>query len=315
VIMTAAQAPSAVVLIRPHRFAPNPETAADNAFQITAPRSDGDMLARRAYREASTVAAALAAAGVTVHLFEDSDATRPDSVFPNNWFSTHSDGRIALHPMFCSNRRTERRHDIIDTLKAGYRVSEVVDHSASEHDGLFLEGTGAMVIDHRARVAYAAISNRAHTAALHRFCAHFDYEPLEFATADHNGIAVYHTNVLMCIATEFALVGLDLISDHDQRESVASRLRASGRQVIGLGNDQIRNFAGNAIELQGVNGRFLAMSARALASLSPHQRRAIERSCPILPLDVPTIELAGGSVRCMIAGIHLLPRDPLTPRG
>jgi hypothetical protein len=302
---TSAQAPAAVVLIRPHRFAPNPATAADNAFQSIDPSRRPAAVAADAYSEVTAVVAALRSEGVTVHLFEDEDSTRPDSVFPNNWFSSHPGGRVALYPMFSPSRRTERRADVIETIKASYRVQELIDYSALEHEGTFLEGTGAMVLDHLDRVAYTCRSNRADPAALQRFCAQFGYEPLVFDAADDAGVAVYHTNVLMCIATDVALVGLDLIPSARQREVVADRLAASGREVIALSHQQIRDFAGNAIELRGRHGRVLAMSRRAERSLRPDQRREIERSCPILALDIPTLELAGGSVRCMIAGIHL----------
>ncbi|ROS75384.1 citrulline utilization hydrolase CtlX [Cellulomonas sp. PhB143] len=305
----SAQAPSAVVLVRPHRFSPNPATTTDNAFQSTDPTRDAAALAADAYAEATGVADALRATGVRVHVFEDTDDHRPDAVFPNNWFSTHAGGRVALYPMYSPSRRTERRADVVDLLARTYRVQEVVDYSPLEHDDVFLEGTGAMVLDHLDRVAYTARSHRANPDALFRFCSQFGYEPLVVDAADGDGTPIYHTNVLMCIATDVALVGLDLITAPAQRRLVAERLRASGRRVVALDERQVREFAGNAIEVRGRRGRVLVMSTRAAASLTAPQRRAIERTTPILALDIPTIELAGGSVRCMVAGIHLSPRD------
>jgi len=199
---------------------------------------------------------------VRVHLFEDEGARdTPDSVFPNNWFSTHAGGHVAIHPMYSPNRRRERRGDVIELLKRDYRVQDVIDYSGLEDDGLYLEGTGAMVLDRLARVAYVARSQRADPVALERFCTHFNYEPMVFDAHDAEGRPIYHTNVLMCVASEFALVGFELFTDA-----------------------QIGEFAGNAIELSNPAGERL------------------------LPLAVPTIELAGGSVRCMIAGIHLAAR-------
>ncbi|GAA3311990.1 citrulline utilization hydrolase CtlX [Arthrobacter ramosus] len=304
----SVQAPSAVVLIRPHRFAPNPETAADNAFQASAAVRDPDRIAAAAYDEVTAVAQALELAGIRVHLFEDLDHTRPDSVFPNNWLSTHTGGHIGVFPMYTPNRRTERRTDILDFLKTHYRVQDVIDYSGLEMDDVFLEGTGAMVLDHTDRVAYTARSNRADPVALERFCTNFGYEPMTFDAADGAGVAVYHTNVMMCVATEFAMVGLDMIRSKARRTEVAQRLSSGGRAVIGLSLRQVSEFAGNAIELQGPEGRILALSRRALNSLTTAQKEVILRSCRLLPIDVPTIELAGGSVRCMIAGIHLSPR-------
>ena len=303
------QAPSAVVMVRPHHFHPNPQTAADNAFQCRDAGRAAQAIAAAAFDEASEAAATLQSHGVRVHMFDD-DGSRdtPDSVFPNNWFSTHAGGHVAIYPMLCANRRRERRADVIELLKAEYRVQDVIDYSGLEHDGVFLEGTGAMVLDHAARVAYTARSNRADAVALERFCTHFSFEPMAFDTADERGKPVYHTNVLMCVATEFALVGLDLITDPKRRDAVRARLEESGRDVIALDQRQIGEFAGNALELRGGDGRVLAMSTRAAACLTPDQRNRIERSARIVELSVPTIELAGGSVRCMLAGIHLARR-------
>ena len=303
------QAPAAVVMIRPHHFHPNPETAADNAFQSTDSTSSAQAIAAIARDEVTAAAAALEAAGVRVHVFDDfGDRDTPDSVFPNNWFSTHAGGHVAIYPMYSSNRRRERRIDVIEMLKAQYRVQDVIDYSGLEYDELFLEGTGAMVLDHLDRVAYTARSNRANAVALERFCTHFNFEPMAFDSADSAGCAIYHTNVLMCIATEFVLIGLDMITDPVRRSEIRARLQATGREVIALSEQQINDFAGNAIELSTASGRVLAMSARAAASLRPEQIQIIERSARILPLSVPTIEMAGGSVRCMLAGIHLTRR-------
>ncbi|MFA6231444.1 MAG: arginine deiminase-related protein [Rhodanobacter sp.] len=307
--MSSMQAPAAVVMVRPHRFTPNPETAADNSFQSVAAADVAQAIATAAHAEVSSAAARLEADGVRVHLFDD-DGSRdtPDSVFPNNWFSTHPGGQVALYPMYSPSRRRERRGDIIDMLKSEYRVQQVVDYSGLEQDGLFLEGTGAMVLDHVARVAYMACSRRASTEVLARFSAHFNHEPFAFDTADAGGRPVYHTNVLMCVASRFALVGFELIPSLERRAELRARLEQSGREVVALDNRQIGEFAGNALELSGSRGPLLALSARAEASLSPVQRAVIERSARLLPLAVPTIEMAGGSVRCMLAGIHLSPR-------
>ncbi|WP_418317972.1 citrulline utilization hydrolase CtlX [Piscinibacter sakaiensis] len=304
------QAPAAVVMVRPHRFASNPETAADNAYQRVSTDADAAIVAAAAHAEVGAAAALLEAEGVTVHLFDDhGERDTPDSVFPNNWFSTHPGGHVAIYPMFSPSRRRERRSDVIELLKARYRVQDVIDYSGLEPDGVFLEGTGAMVLDHLARVAYTARSNRADPVALERFCTHFNFEPIAFDTIDRHGRAVYHTNVMMSVATEFAMVGFDLFTDPRRAETVRARLHESGREVIALSAQQIDEFAGNAIELSGRDGRLLALSSRALACLTAAQRRSIERSARLVALDVPTIETAGGSVRCMIAGIHLARRS------
>ena len=307
----SAQAPSAVILVRARRFTPNPATAADNAFQSAVPQGQSDdAVSTAALAEMDALAQALRDVGVRVHVFEDEDHTRPDSVFPNNWISTHAGGYVAVYPMYASNRRHERRADVLELLKSHYRVQTIIDYSGLEPDGIFLEGTGAMVLDHVSRVAYTAISHRADTNVLERFCADFNYEPMAFEAVDEQGVPVYHTNVIACVGTDVALIALEMIKDEVRRAQVRERLEVNGRVVVELTEEQIREFAGNAVELCGrtADGRrryVMAMSARAKRSLRPEQVAVIEQSCEIVAVDVPTIELAGGSVRCMIAGVHL----------
>ncbi|UWQ93152.1 arginine deiminase-related protein [Aliisedimentitalea scapharcae] len=308
--MNILQAPRAVVMIRPHHFCSNPETRDDNAFQTLSNRS-ATATSQAALAEFDTAVGTLRDAGVTVHAFDDTGTQTPDSVFPNNWFSTHAGGHVAVYPMFAPNRRLERRMDVIELLKRDYRVQDVIDYSGLEQDGLALEGTGAMVLDHIGRIAYTVQSNRADPILLERFCTHFNFEPMAFQARDAQGRDVYHTNVLMGIGTDYALICLDMITDPNRRRQIAGRLEESGRAVIDLTHDQIANFAGNAIELTG-HHRLLALSARALDALHPEQIAIIERSAQPLPLHVPTIETAGGSVRCMLAGVHLSPRERIS---
>ena len=300
------QAPSAVVMVRPHNFTVNTETAADNRFQVLA--NTGEDLARAAYDEITRAAQTLESHGIAVHLFEDEGVETPESVFPPHWVSTHAGGHVAIYPMKAESRRRERRPDVIEMLKARYRVQDVIDYSGLEPDGLFLEGTGAMVLDHIDRVAYAVRSDRTDPIALERFCTHFNFEPMVFDARDGNGVPIYHTNVLMCIATGFAMIGADMMTDSRRRHEVITRLERSGRSIVRLTNEQISHFAGNALELQGREGRVLALSMTALAALDANQRAMIEESVVIVPLDIPTVERAGGSVRCTLAGIHLTPR-------
>ncbi|WP_171174385.1 citrulline utilization hydrolase CtlX [Ruegeria sp. HKCCD8929] len=306
--MLSLQAPSAVVMIRPHAFASNPETRDDNAFQTLANRS-AEATSAAARDEHDRAVEQLCEAGVTVHVFDDhGERDTPDSVFPNNWFSTHPGGHVAIYPMFVPSRRRERRADVIEMLKQDYRVQDVIDYSGLEQDDLALEGTGAMVLDHVGRIAYTVKSHRADPVLLERFCTHFNYEPIAFEARDAQGRDVYHTNVLMGIGTQYAMICLDMITEPERRDTVRTRLEETGRTVIDLSYDQIAEFAGNAIELTGRDGLVLALSSRALAALTPEQIAIIEASATPLPLSVPTIETAGGSVRCMIAGIHLARR-------
>lgn len=302
------QSTDAVLMIRPHRFHPNPETAADNAFQKVVDSGDRESLSRAAQGEFDLAVKTLRAAGVTVHVVDDTATPeKPDAVFPNNWFSTHHDGRVALYPMYSAARRRERRHDVIDELRKHYRITGVVDYSASEEQGQCLEGTGSLVLDHKNKLAYASLSHRTHPQVLDKFCADFGYEPVRFRSASQDGRPIYHTNVVMCLGSEFALIGLEMIPDKAERTGVRNLLETTGKEVIDLAPRQIAEFAGNALELQNAQEKLLVLSARAAAALETKQRAQIERSARLLPLTLPTIELAGGSARCMIATIHLPP--------
>lgn len=306
--LRAPQSPAAVFLIRPRHFTPNPATLADNAFQSDATGSAAE-IAARARREVTGLATALRRCGVEVRVFDDASTTRPDSVFPNNWITTHADGTVCLFPLYAPNRRHERRQDVLRRLREQFVVRRVVDYSPREDDGLFLEGTGAMVLDHVHRIAYACRSRRMDEDLLREFCIDRDYSPIVFDAADADGVPVYHTNVLMSVGEEIALVGAELIRDPASRAEVLDSLRATGHHVVEISEEQVRSFAGNCIELRGRDGTVLAMSETAACALTAQQRREIEQRTRLLAVPVPTIEAAGGSVRCMIAGNHLTPRE------
>lgn len=301
------QAPSAVVMIRPHHFCPNEETAQDNSFQ-TARNFDIERVKKQAFEQVTSVGKILEAEGVVVHTFEDTGIETPDSVFPNNWFSTHTGGHIAIYPMYAKNRRKERRSDIIELLKKQYRVQDMIDYSGLEYDEIYLEGTGAMVLDHVERVAYAARSNRTESHVLERFCSHFNFEPMAFDAKNKAGVPVYHTNVLMCIGTNFVMAGFEMMIDPKRRAEIIQRFENAGKRIVYLSEQQINAFCGNVLELQGSSGSILALSTTAHAALTKEQKYLLEQSVKLVPLDVSAIELAGGSVRCMLAGIHLTKR-------
>jgi hypothetical protein len=304
-----AQSTNSVLMIRPCRFYPNPETAADNAFQG---RLDCavNSLSTFARKEFDAAVQTLRAAGVNVHVFEDTaDPEKPDAVFPNNWISTHHDGRIALFPMYSALRRRERREDIIEELRKHYLVTDVIDYSAFENEGCCLEGTGSLVLDHVNKIAYVSLSNRSNSKVLRRFANDFSYDPVTFTSTGSNGQPIYHTNVMMCIGTAFALVGLEMIRNQAERQRVQARLEGSAKAIVELSPHQIANFAGNAIELHDSRGeKLLVLSKRAIRSLTDEQRARLTRYVRLVPLELPTIELGGGSARCMIATIHLTPR-------
>src|SRR5437764_4241789 len=303
------QSTSSILMIRPCRFYANPETAADNAFQRDA-NQGSDALTPAARKEFDAAVEMLRAAGVNVHVFEDTaEPEKPDAIFPNNWISTHHDGRIALFPMYSALRRRERRQDIVEKLRKDYRVTQVIDYSLFEDEGCYLEGTGRLLRDRPSKIAYVSLSNRSTPKMVQRFAEDFSYEPVTFTSIGSNGQPIYHTNVMMCIGTAFAMVGLEMIPNKAERQQLRARLEKTGKEIVELSADQIANFAGNAIELHNQSGeKLLVLSSRAGHALTEEQRKRLSRYARLIPLELPTIDLGGGSARCMVATIHLPPR-------
>jgi hypothetical protein len=308
--VTLTQSTDSVLMVLPRRFYPNPETAADNAFQARVDRAT-EALSAVARKEFDTAVQTLRAVGVNVHVFEDTaKPEKPDSVFPNNWISTHHDGRIALFPLYSALRRQERRHDVVGELRKHYHVTDVIDYSVFEKEGRWLEGTGSLVLDHFDKIAYVSLSNRSDPKIIQRFAEDFSYEPVTFTSIGSDGRPIYHTNVMMCIGSAFALVGLEMILNKAERQQVRARLERTGKDIVELSPHQIENFAGNAIELHNRHGeKLLVLSKRAVRALTGEQRTRLRRYVRLVPLELPTIAHGGGCARCMIATIHLTARS------
>lgn len=297
-----------VVMVRPANFAGNPQTLASNRFQSAAKEPSAAAVQRAAETEFDILATALRGAGIAVHAFDDTpDPIKPDAVFPNNWFSTHADGTVVLYPMLAPNRRLERRVDIVEALhrKGGFHVHATVDLTHRELEGKFLEGTGSLVLDRIHGIAYACLSPRTDLDVLGEFAQRLDYEMVAFEAFDAAGAAIYHTNVLMSVGTGFAAVCTAAI-EASHRAAIVALLEATGHAVVDLSFDQMHAFAGNMLELRGRDGLVIAMSDAARQSLHSPQLETLESFGSIVSVSIPTIErLGGGSVRCMIAEVHL----------
>ena len=306
----------AVLMIRPAAFGWNPETAASNRFQRRDPTATGS--ARNvAATEFDGLVAALRGAGVEVHAIDEPAGTAcPDCVFPNNWVSLHHDGTVVLYPMLAPSRRLERRTEILVELerRGDFAVSRLLDLSHHELSGRFLEGTGSVVFDHACRVAYACLSPRTNAKVLAELCDELGYEPFAFDATDGEGVAVYHTNVLLSIGRRSAIVCAEALPA-TQRAALLDRLQSSGREVVAIDRAQMAAFAGNALELAAADGTaVLAMSDRAFRSLDARSLETLQRCAErIVAVPVPTIEdLGGGSVRCTLAEVFLPRRAAAT---
>lgn len=304
------QCARAVLMIRPVRFVSNPQTAETNRFQNISAAPSSDIAQQRALREFEGLAKALRDAGVEVIAFDDTpEPHTPDSIFPNNWVSFHADGTVVLYPMNAENRRAERRADIITTglRKAGFVVGEVIDLSPHEQQGRFLEGTGSLILDRVHRVAYACLSPRTDASLLAEFGQRLGYSVQGFEAVSRDGHAVYHTNVIMSVGDGVAVFCADMVPDRARADVVVRSLRDTDHEVVLISEEQVNRFAGNVLELASASGeRVLAMSAAAAAAFTPAQRKVIERHAQIVSAPIENIELcAGGSVRCMLAELHL----------
>lgn len=310
--MTSAkesQLASAVLMIKPVRFQSNPLTAASNRFQGKN-ASSPEQQQRDSLAEFDGLRRVLEENGVKVVQFDDTlEPHKPDSIFPNNWVSFHADGTVVLYPMEAPNRRTERRPDLIEQLVTDYRypVREVIDLSHHEQDGHFLEGTGSLVLDRVNHIAYACLSSRTHLDALGDFAQRLDYEVVAFDALDTDAAPIYHTNVLLNVGEELAVICAEVIAREEQRKAVLESLSSTGHEVILLRFDQLEAFAGNMLELRSLSGeRLIAMSEQARNSLDDAQLSKIEASATVISAPIDKIESsAGGSVRCMLAEIHL----------
>ena len=306
--MSDHQTTSDVLMIAPTRFCGNEQTSTSNRFQnLSGASSDAQVRARA---EFESLVAALSAADVRVHCFDDTpEPHTPDSIFPNNWVSFHADGTAVLYPMLAQNRRLERRSDILESLSVqqGFRINRLVDLAHRESEDKFLEGTGSLVLDRVNRLAYACLSPRTDLDTLGEFAQLLDYEIIAFDAQDRSGAPIYHTNVMLSIGRKFAVVCADSIVE-SQRASVIDSLRSTAHTVIDITYEQMQSFAGNILELATTSGEsVVAMSAQAAAAFPPTQRAQLtELAGDLVTAPIPTIErLGGGSVRCMLAEIHL----------
>jgi len=306
------QTTNTILMIRPISFRMNEQTAVNNYYQKVVDSLLPASVNKKAQEEFDQYADKLRSYGINVVVVSDTkEFDTPDSIFPNNWISFHQDGTVGLYPMFAENRRLERREDVLDTLESnGFLINNIVDYTSAEEEGLFLEGTGSLLLDRVNRKAYCALSPRADEELVIEFCEDFEYTPVIFTanqTVNGRREAIYHTNVMMCLAEKFAVICLDSIDDKKERKNVLKHLKEDGKQVIDITEDQVSNFAGNMLQVRGKDDQpFLVMSQAAYDSLTQHQIAQIEKYCPIISSSLDTIEACGGgSARCMMAEVFL----------
>lgn len=315
--MNARQCSDTILMIRPLNFRFNEQTAVNNYYQRVLDNLNPEEVQLKAAKEFDDLVNKLRSNGVNIITIDDTPAPdKPDAIFPNNWISFHDDGRVGLYPMFAHNRRMERRDEILAVLEKEYRlkISGIEDFSFYEHESKFLESTGSLVLDRTNRLAYAALSYRTNEEVVDHFCRTFGFSPVKFSayqTIKGKRVLIYHTNVMICVATDFAVICIDAIDDPEEREHVLTMLKKSGKEIIEISEDQKYFFAGNMLQVSAVDGeKYLVMSTAAYHALHDEQIKMITKHCCILHSSLDTIEaLGGGSARCMMAEIFLPSKD------
>ncbi len=299
-------------MIRPVQFRMNEQTAVNNYYQKTIEHLTPDAVNALAVEEFDAFVQKLQAAGIQVVVVDDTkEFDTPDSIFPNNWISFHKNGTIALYPMFAENRRFERKESVVEAVEEkGFSIKHVVDYTEAEQENLFLEGTGSIILDREYQKAYCALSPRADEQLFIEFCEDFDFFPVIFSayqTVNQKREKIYHTNVMMCIGSTFAVICLDSIDDKKERKNVINHLKKDNKDIIEITEDQVNQFAGNMLQLLGKNNTpFLIMSQSAFDSLRADQLSKLEKHTKIISSSLQTIEACGGgSARCMMAEIFL----------
>jgi len=300
------QTTSHLLMIRPVRFGYNAQTAVNNAFQVA--DANQQEVEKKAIAEFDGFVEKLRNAHVDVTVVEDTpEPHTPDSLFPNNWISFHSNGTIVLYPMFAENRRLERKPTVLAAIKNKFLIQQTEDMSVYENKQLYLEGTGSMVLDRDNRLAYACLSPRTNRQVLEDFCTRMNYTPVVFNSMDEKNQPIYHTNVMMCVADRYVVICLESIPDEKEKNNVIEKIKGSGKSIISIRLSQMNHFAGNMLQIENSSGeKILVMSSQAYESLSPNQINELSGFNKILHSSLHTIESnGGGSARCMMAEIHL----------
>lgn len=309
------QITDSILMIRPVAFRMNEQTAVNNYYQKVMDGLLPSTVNAKAQQEFDAFVEKLRAVGVNVVVVDDTvDPDTPDSIFPNNWVSFHETGDVVLYPMFAENRRAERREDVFDVLEEkGFDFEEIMDYTSAEEDNIFLEGTGSLVLDRENQKAYCALSPRADEELMIEFCEDFEFSPVifeAFQTVKGERKHIYHTNVMMCVGTTFAVICADCIDDKKERKAVLASLRQDGKELILLTEAQLNHFAGNMLQVQGKDKSYLVMSQAAKSVLTAEQVKMIEKHVEILSVNLDTIEACGGgSARCMMAEVFLPKKD------
>ena len=298
-------------MVRPVAFRMNEQTAVNNFFQQGL-QLDKAQINQKAQQEFDSFVEKLRGVGVYVIVVDDDESLdTPDSIFPNNWVSFHEDATAAIYPIFAENRRRERRAEVFDKIEEeGFVIENVVDYTDAEEADVFLESTGSLLLDRANEKAYCALSPRADEQLLIEFCEDFEFTPVIFTAYQDVGgkrLPIYHTNVMMCLAENFAVICLDSIDDIKERRNVVKHLKSNDKEIIEITEAQLHHYAGNMLQVKGRNGsKYLVMSDAARRSLSLKQIADIEKHCEILSSDLETIETCGGgSARCMMAEVFL----------
>ncbi len=302
------QTTNSILMIRPNSFRMNEQTATNNYFQKNLSHLSFSEIQEKALAEFDHFAMKLIEKGIGVIVIEDDPAANtPDSLFPNNWLSLHEEGKAVLYPMFAENRRPERRIDILDYLaEKGFDINDVVDLSDAEQFNEFLEGTGSLVLDRIHFQCFAALSPRTNLSLVEEWCdlMGFEYNVFHaFQTSEGERRPIYHTNVMMSIGENLAILCADCMDIESERQNIIATLKKCDKEILYITEEQLNHFAGNMLQVRKGDGSLCwIMSDAAFHSLDKAQIERLENDAEVLHVPLDIIEtLGGGSARCMLA--------------
>lgn len=307
--MMAQQITQHILMVRPARFGYNAETATNNAFQTNDTSKAAEEISKEAKKEFDRFVRKLRKVGVQVIVARDnSEPTKPDAVFPNNWATYHQNGLIVTYPMYAPTRRLERRKAVINAaIKAGFEHKDTLRLQSAEKKGVYLEGTGSLIFDHPNKLMYACLSPRTQLPLLKKLSKHLGYEAVIFHSVDQQDQEIYHTNVMMALGQDFVVICMESVRSETERAMLLDKFEKTGKAVVTISYDQMNQFAGNMLQVLGSDNQpHLVMSEQAYKSLTKKQIAELKKYTQLLHTPLYTIEkYGGGSARCMMAEVFM----------
>ena len=291
------QSTNHILLIKPASFYCNEQTVETNLYQQSSQGEDKDKILKEALIEFHDFEHLLKKNHISVTTLEG-QGDCPDNIYPN-WFLTFENKTMNLFSMLAENRRLEKSESHISFLNQTYKTT--IDYSNFEKDSVFLEGTSSMVLDRINKVAYMGLSPRSNEELAQLWAKDCGFELIVFETKSHLGVPIYHTDIIMYIGSEIAVICPDSIQSQHQFK-VIDKLNKH-HQVLEISEEQVLNFCGNGLEVRDTEDNLkVIMSTAAFNAYTTSQKKILSRYyTKIIHSNLEYIEkYGGGSARCMM---------------